>query len=61
MAPLLLPELTVTDVPLPPQAAPLKRGSRDEISHLVAIALDTAGEPVRLFRGESLGYRRDLV
>ena len=49
VAPLLLPELAVADVPLPPQAAPLKRGGRDEISHLVAIALDVAGEPVRLF------------
>jgi hypothetical protein len=27
----------------------LKRGGRDEVCHLVAIALDAAGEPIRLF------------
>ena len=46
----LLPELAVADVAAPPpQAAPLKRGERDEVSHLIAIALDVRGEPVRLF------------
>jgi hypothetical protein len=50
VAPLLLPELAVADVAaLPPQAAPIKRGARDEVSHLVAIAIDVRGEPVRLF------------
>lgn len=48
--PLLLPELAVADVPaVPPQAAPLKRGARAEVSHLIAIAIDSRGEPVRLF------------
>jgi hypothetical protein len=50
VAPLLLPELAVADVAaLPPQAAPLKRGERDEVSHLIAIAVDLRGEPIRLF------------
>ncbi len=50
VAPLLLPELAVADVPaLPPQAPPIKRGTRDEVSHLVAIAIDLRGEPIRLF------------
>ena len=49
IAPLVLPELAIAGAPLPPQAAPAKRGSRDEVSHLVAIALDRRGEPVRLF------------
>jgi hypothetical protein len=48
-APLLLPELAVADAPMPPQAAPVKRGARDEVSHLIAIAIDGWGEPVRLF------------
>jgi hypothetical protein len=48
--PLLLPELAVADVAAPPpQAAPLKRGERDEVSHLIAIAIDVRGEPLRLF------------
>lgn len=50
VVPLLLPELAVADVAaLPPQAAPLKRGERDEVSHLIAIAIDFRGEPTRLF------------
>ena len=49
-APLLLPEIAVAEVPaLPPQAPPLKRGTREEVSHLVAIAVDPRGEPIRLF------------
>jgi hypothetical protein len=67
VTPLLLPELAVADAAtLPPQAAPLKRGARDEVSHLVAIAIDTRGEPIRLFTtnrwvtGESW-YRADDV
>jgi hypothetical protein len=50
VVPLLLPELAVAHVAaLPPQAAPLKRGERDEVSHLIAIAIDVRGEPNRLF------------
>jgi hypothetical protein len=49
MLPLLLPEAAIANLPTPPQAAPSKRGSRDEVSHLVAIAVDHDGEPVRLF------------
>jgi hypothetical protein len=50
VAPLLLPEIAVADVgALPPQAAPLKRGTKEEVSHLVAIAVDARGEPIRLF------------
>jgi len=49
-APLILPELAVADVPaLPPQSPPLKHGIREEVSHLVAIAVDCRGEPIRLF------------
>jgi hypothetical protein len=49
--PLLLPETAIAKEHLPvrPQAAPAKRGARDEVSHLIAIALDGNGEPVRLF------------
>jgi hypothetical protein len=50
VAPLVLPETAVADAAPPtPQAAPLKHGARDEVSHLVAIALDSRGEPIRLF------------
>jgi hypothetical protein len=50
VAPLILPEIAVADVgALPPQAAPLKRGTKEEVSHLVAIAVDARGEPIRLF------------
>jgi hypothetical protein len=49
ITPLVLPELAVANAPLPPQSAPLKRGGRDEVVHLVAIAIDWRGEPVRLF------------
>jgi hypothetical protein len=34
---------------VPPQSAPLKRGVRDEVAHLVAMAIDVGGEPIRLF------------
>ena len=49
--PLLLPEAAIAKehLPTPPQAAPSKRGARDEVSHLVAIAVNAVGEPVRLF------------
>jgi len=49
VAPLLLPELAVADAVVAPQAAPLKHGTRDEVSHLIAIAIDARGEPIRLF------------
>jgi hypothetical protein len=49
MTPLLLPEAAVANAPVPRQSAPLKRGSRDEVCHIVAIAVDAAGEPIRLF------------
>jgi hypothetical protein len=49
-APLILPEIAVAHVPaLSPQAAPRKHGKREEVSHLVAIAVDRRGEPIRLF------------
>ena len=49
-APLILPEIAVADAPaLPPQAPPLKHGIREEVSHLIAIAVDSRGEPIRLF------------
>ena len=50
VAPLLLPEAAIANLAgPPPQAAPTKRGARDEVSHLVAIAIDGCGEPTRLF------------
>ncbi|MBV8890028.1 MAG: hypothetical protein JO305_10210 [Alphaproteobacteria bacterium] len=49
VTPLLLPELAVADARLPPQAAPLKRGGGDQVCHLLALALDSQGEPIRLF------------
>jgi hypothetical protein len=49
-APLLLPEIAVADVPaLPPQAPPIKYGTREEVCHLVAISVDSRGEPIRMF------------
>ncbi len=50
VAPLILPEIAVASAPTAsPQAPPLKHGRRDEVSHLVAIALDPEGEPIRVF------------
>jgi hypothetical protein len=50
VAPLVLPETALADaLPTPPQAAPIKHGTRTEISHLIAITLDARGEPIRLF------------
>jgi hypothetical protein len=46
--PFHLPELSVANA-TPPQAAPLRRGAREEICHLAAIAIDRNGEPIRLF------------
>jgi hypothetical protein len=47
--PLLLPEVAIANLPTLPQAAPQKRGLRDEVSHLIAITVDGEGEPTRLF------------
>jgi hypothetical protein len=50
VVPLLLPEIAVANLAAPPpQAAPLKHGARDEVSHLIAISVDPRGEPIRLF------------
>jgi hypothetical protein len=49
MTPLVLPEFAVANAPVPRQSAPLKRGSRDEVCHIVAIAVDGHGQPIRLF------------
>jgi uncharacterized protein DUF6969 len=48
--PLVLPDQAVANAAVSPnrRSAPLKRGSRDEVCHLVAIAVDARGEPVRL-------------
>jgi hypothetical protein len=45
VAPLVLPETALAGAAPPP----LKRGVRDEVSHLVAVAIDRRGEPIRLF------------
>ena len=49
VAPLVVPELAIANAPVPPQSAPLKRGARDEVAHLIAVAIDAGGEPIRLF------------
>ena len=49
VTPLLLPELAIAGAPAPRQSAPLKLGVSDEVCHLLAIAVDEAGRPVRLF------------
>jgi uncharacterized protein DUF6969 len=49
VAPLIVPELAIANAPVPPQSAPQKRGARDEVAHLIAIAIDARGEPIRLF------------
>ena len=47
--PLLLPEIAVANAPPPRQSAPRKRGRSDAVCHLVGIAVDARGDPVRLF------------
>jgi hypothetical protein len=54
--PLLMPELAIADAPaqpadaaVPPVPQPNQGADNDELSHLVAIAMDAAGEPIRLF------------
>lgn len=49
ITPLVLPELAVANAPAPRQSAPLKLGKSEEVCHLVALAVDQRGEPVRLF------------
>ncbi len=49
ITPLLMPELAVANAPAPRQSAPLKLGRSDEVCHLVALAVDGKGEPLRLF------------
>ena len=49
ITPLVLPELAVANAPAPRQSAPLKLGRSDEVCHLVALAVDGRGEPLRLF------------
>ena len=52
VAPLVFPDDAVVDDKgrrTPPQAAPLRGGASDRVAHLVAIAIDGHGEPVRLF------------
>jgi len=66
ITPLLLPEVAVANAPIPRQSAPLKRGARDEVCHIAAIAIDSGGQPTRIFTtnrwvtGESW-YRADDV
>jgi hypothetical protein len=54
--PLMLPELAIADVPaapadhiLAPVAQPNQGGNNDKLSHLIAIAMDASGAPIRLF------------
>lgn len=67
VSPLVLPELAVAGAPVLPQAAPAKRGSRDEVCHLIGVALDRRGEPIRLFTtnrwvtGESWYRAEDVI
>ena len=49
VAPLFFPEQVLANAPTPPQAAPTRRGAGDRVAHLIAIALDPCGEPMRLF------------
>jgi Domain of unknown function (DUF6969) len=51
--PLIMPELAIADAPAapvaPPAPQPNQGADNDEFSHLVAIAMDAAGAPIRLF------------
>jgi hypothetical protein len=54
--PLMLPELAIADAPaqpatpvLPPAPQPNQGADNDKLSHLVAIAMDPHGRPIRLF------------
>jgi hypothetical protein len=51
--PLIMPELAIADAPAAPAAPPAPQpdqgADNDEFSHLVAIAMDASGQPIRLF------------
>lgn len=54
--PLMMPELAIADAPaapagpaVPPAPQPNQGADNDELSHLIAIAMDIGGDPVRLF------------
>src|SRR6185312_3064520 len=51
--PLIMPELAIADAPAAPTAPPAPQPNQgadnDELSHLVAIAMDSTGAPIRLF------------
>jgi hypothetical protein len=51
--PLIMPELAIADAPAapvaPPAPQPNQGADNDEFSHLAAIAVNAAGEPVQLF------------
>jgi hypothetical protein len=51
--PLVMPELAIADAPaapaVPPAPQPNQGADNDEPSHLVAVALDAQGAPIRLF------------
>jgi hypothetical protein len=54
MRPLMMPELAIADAPaaglaVPPAAQPNQGTENDALSHLVAIAVDADGVPLRLF------------
>jgi len=49
ITPLLAPDLAVANAPALRQSAPLKLGQSDEVCHLVALAVDPTGKPLRLF------------
>jgi hypothetical protein len=49
ISPMLFADAAVARSTPPPQSAPLPRGRREEVCHLVAIAIDRAGEPTGLF------------
>ncbi|MFI4947634.1 MAG: DUF6969 family protein [Alphaproteobacteria bacterium] len=49
ITPLVLPELAVANAPAARQSAPLRLGRSDEVCHLVALAVDGRGDPLRLF------------
>jgi hypothetical protein len=51
--PLVMPELAIADAPSapagPPAPQPNQGAENDELSHLIAIAMDESGDPVHLF------------
>ena len=51
--PLIMPELAIADAPAAPTAPPVPQPNQgadnDELSHLVAIVMDSTGVPIRLF------------